>query len=86
MRGDLLGPLIRGVHRVRPANRVVVVGLGGPELVDAGGHELCALELGRAVERDHLVERPVWRALGTGSVVAHHHVDQRVVEDPEIAE
>src|SRR3954469_2768712 len=27
MRGDLLGPLIRGVHRVRPANRVVVVGL-----------------------------------------------------------
>ena len=28
VRGDLLGPLIRRVHRVRPADRVVVVGLG----------------------------------------------------------
>ncbi len=34
VRGDLLGPLVRRVHRVRPADRVVVVGLRPAELVD----------------------------------------------------
>ena len=33
VRGDLLGPLVGRVHRVRPADRVVVVGLRPAELV-----------------------------------------------------
>ena len=45
--GHLLGPLVGGVHGVGPAHRVVVVGLGRPELVDALGHELGGLELRR---------------------------------------
>ena len=32
--GDLLGPLVGRVHGVRPADRVVVVGVGAAELVD----------------------------------------------------
>ena len=34
VRGDLLGPLVGRVHRVRPADGVVVVGLGPAELVE----------------------------------------------------
>ena len=44
VRGDLLGPLVRRVHRVRPADRVVVVGLGRAELVDPRRHELGRLQ------------------------------------------
>ena len=36
VRGDLLGPLVGRVHRVRPADRVVVVGRRRAELVDVG--------------------------------------------------
>ena len=70
VRGDLLGPLVGRVHRVRPADRVVVVRLGGPEVVDALGHELDRLEPERAVENDQLVEAAVRRAFGRGAVVA----------------
>ena len=35
VRGDLLGPLVRRVHGVRPADRVVVVGFRPAQLVDA---------------------------------------------------
>ena len=59
VRGDLLGPLVRRVHRVRPADRVVVVGLGRAEHVDPRGHELGRLEPGGAVEDDQLVEAAV---------------------------
>ena len=85
VRGDLLGPLVRRVHRVRPADRVVVVRLGRPELVDLRRHELGRLERGGAVEADHLVERAVDCALGRRAVVADDVVDERVVEDVEVA-
>ena len=84
VRGDLLGPLVGRVHRVRPADRVVVVGLGRAELVEHRGHELRRLELGHRVEVRHLVEGAVERALGRGAVVADDHVDERVVERAEL--
>ena len=56
--GNLLGPLVGRVHRVGPADRVVVVRLGRAEQVDLGRHELGRLELTRAVEDEQLVERP----------------------------
>ena len=86
VRGDLLGPLVGRVHGVRPADRVVVVGLGSPEVVDALGHELHRLEPERAVEDDQLVEAAVGRALRRGAVVADDHVDQGVFEDLEVLE
>ena len=50
VRRDLLRPLVRRVHRVRPADGVVVVGRGGAEVVDLGDHELRRLEPDRAVQ------------------------------------
>ena len=86
VRGDLLGPLVRRVHRVRPADRVVVVGRRGAEVVDPGRHELGGLQLGGAVEVDQLVEAAVEIALGGRAVVADDDVDQRVVEDLQVGE
>ena len=57
-----------------------------PNGVDVRRHELRRLQLRGAVERDDLVERPVRRALRAGAVVADDHVDERVLEDPEILE
>ena len=84
VRGDLLGPLVGRVARVRPADRVVVVGLRRAELVQHGHHELRRLQRGHRVEVGHLVEGAVERALGRGTVVADDHVDQRVVEHAEL--
>ena len=47
---DLLRPLVRRVHSMCPADRVVVVRRRGAELVDLRGHELRRLERGRSVE------------------------------------
>ncbi len=86
VRGDLLGPLVRRVHRVRPADRVVVVGLRRAELVDPLGHELGRLQRAGAVERDQLVEAAVHAALGARAVVADDVVDERVLEHAEVVE
>ncbi len=86
VRGDLLRPLVGRVHRVRPADREVVVGRRCAELVDARRHELGRLERSGAVEHEHLVERSVDRALGGGAVVADDVVDERVLEDAEVVE
>ena len=83
---DLLGPLIGRVHRVRPADRVVVVGLRSTEEVDLRLQELGSLERAHAVEDRHLVEAAVRRALGRRAVVADDQVDERVVEDLQILE
>ena len=83
VRGHLLRPLERGVHRPRPADRVVVVGARRAELVELADHELGRLELGHAVEVGHLVEGAVHGALGRRAVVADDVVDDRVVEDLE---
>ena len=57
VRGDLLGPLVRRIHGMRPAHGVVVVGLRPAELVEPGQQELGRLEGRQAVEVAHLVER-----------------------------
>ena len=84
--GDLLGPLVRRVHGVGPADRVVVVGVRPAEVVEPRGHELRRLQRRGAVEVDHLVEGAVEGALGRGAVVPDDVVDEGVVEDPEVLE
>ena len=63
VRRDLLGPLVRRVHRVRPADGVVVVRLGPTELVDPGGEVLGRLQRLKTVEIAHLVVAAVERSL-----------------------
>ena len=86
VRGDLLRPLVGRVHRVRPADREVVVRLRCAEVVDARGHELGRLERRGAVEDERLVEAAVDRALGARPVVADDVVDERVLEHAEVVE
>jgi hypothetical protein len=81
---DLLGPLIRGVHGMRPAHGIVVVGLRSAQLVEPLHQELRGLDRRHAVEVEHLVERPVERALRRGAVVADDVVDQGVVEHTQL--
>src|SRR5215204_2233425 len=81
VRGYLLRPLIRRVHRMRPTHSVVVVGFGRAELLDPRRHELGRLHRRRPVQGQELVESAVQRALGGGTVVADDVVDERVVED-----
>ena len=88
VRGNLLGPLVGGVHGVRPADRIVVVGFRRAEFVDVlahvlGRHQCYDFRRG-AVERDHLVEAALGRALGAGPVVADDVVDQRIVQDLQV--
>ena len=86
VRGDLFGPLERGVHRPRPADRVVVVGARRAELVHLAQQELGSLKRGHPVEVRHLVEGAVDGALGRRPVVADDVVDDRVVEDSEVVD
>ena len=83
---DLLRPLIRRVHRARPANRIVVVGGRRAELIDARRHELGGLQGGGSVEHHQLVERPLVGALGARAIVTDDVVDERVLEHAEIIE
>ena len=81
VRSDLLGPLVRRIHRVSPADSVVVVGLRSAELVDARVQELRRLDGRGAVEVDHLVEGAVQRAFGRRAVVSDDVVDERIVDE-----
>ena len=76
--GDLLGPLERGAHGMRPGARVVVVGRGGSDFV----HPLEDLfdVLANAVEEGHLVEQALRAAFGARAVVTGDVDDHRVVE------
>ena len=84
MRRHLLGPLIRRVHRMRPADGVVVAGFRSAEVVDLAHEEFRSLEPGHSVEHGYLVEAAVRRAFRGGAVVAEDVVDQRVVEDFQV--
>ena len=70
VRRDLLGPLIRRIHRMRPADRVVVVGVRSAEVVDLALQELDRLDCRHAVQHRHFVEAAVQRSFGRGAVVA----------------
>ncbi len=84
MRGDLLGPLVRRIHGVRPAHGVVVVRFRAAQLVQPRHQELGRLQCGRAVEIDHLVVCALQRAFCGCAVVADDVVDQRVIEQIEL--
>ena len=72
--------------RVRPAHRVVVVGLDPAELVQSLRQELGGLQLREAREWRHLVEGALERTFRRGAVVADDQVDQRVVQNPRSCE
>lgn len=79
VRGDLLGPLKRRVHRVRPADGIVVVGRRPAEIVHNGQ------QVGNgfldAVGRDtDFVGHALQRAFAACTVVAHLVNDERVVQ------
>ena len=84
--GDLLGPLVRRAHRVRPAHGVVVVGLRATDLVQVLVPELRGLELVAAVggRGDHV--GAVEATLGGSAVVADDVHHQGVVEQLEVLE
>src|SRR6266705_5169516 len=65
-----LPPAERRVSRHRPAPRVVVVGAGPAQLVDARAQLTTAG--GGAVPESGVVDRPTHAALGAGAVVGHH--------------
>ena len=64
MRRNLLGPLVGRVHRMRPADGVVVVRLRPAELVEPRHQEFGGFQRGKAIEVGHLVVGAVDRALG----------------------
>ena len=76
--GDLLGPLERRVHGVRPADGIVIEGHRPTEIVHAAEHLVEVL--GNGVEEGHLVEQSYWAPLGGGAVIALDVYDERVVE------
>ena len=84
MRCHLLGPLVGRVHRMRPAHRVVIVGLDPAEFFDMRLQELRRLKIGKAGKRHQLVVGALQGALARGAVVADDQIDQRVVDDVEI--
>ena len=84
VRCDLLGPLVRRVHRVGPADRIVVVGVRRAEQVDLRRHELGRLQVRGAVQQHHLVEGAVDPALGRGAVVADHVEHQGVLQHTKV--
>jgi hypothetical protein len=85
MRCDLLGPLVRRVHRVRPADGVVVLRARRAQLVDALDHQLGRGEIGR-LGAGLVVPGADQRAFGRSAVVADEVVDERVVQDPQLGE
>ena len=87
VRGDLLGPLERRVHRPAPSRPSSGCRTSGePSSSILLDHELRRLEGGHPVEVGHLVEGAVHGALGRGAVVADDVVDDRVVEDAEVVD
>ena len=84
VRRHLLGPLIGCVHRVRPADGVVIVGFRPAQLVQSRDEEFGRFERFGTVEVDHLVEGAAERALGRCAVVTDDVEHQRIVQQPQL--
>ena len=82
--GNLLGPLIRGAHRMRPAHGIVIVGLRPAELVVPLHEEFRRFEGRQAVEIGHFVVGAVQCAFSRCAIVTDDVVDERVVENVEL--
>ena len=85
VRRDLLGPLVRRVHRVRPANGVVVECPRRTQVVDALDQEIRRDQIGRLAD-GRLVQRADQRAFRGRAVVADDVVDERVVENSKVVD
>ena len=83
---DLLGPLVRGIHGMRPADRIVVVRLRAAKLVELAYQKLGRFDGSQTVEIGHLVEAAVDGSFGRGAVVPNDVVDERIVGDAQIVE
>ena len=79
MRGDLLGPLERRVHRVRPADRIMVVVQRPAEVVHDGEQVFEAFCDTVGGDAD-FVRQALQRAFAAGAVVALDVDDERVVQ------
>jgi hypothetical protein len=84
VRRDLLGPLIGRIERVRPADGVVVERRARAQFVHAFDQQLWCREIGSFCA-GLVVPGADQRALGRGAVVADDVVDERVVQDLQIA-
>src|SRR6266849_6967422 len=82
VRGNLLGPLERSVHRVGPTDRVVIECRRATEFIHAS-HDFLEI-LRNGVEKGHFVEQALWTAFGARAIVALNVDDQRVVEFTQV--
>ena len=80
VRCDLLRPLIRGVHRVRPADGVVIVRFRATQFVDPTRHQFDRFKRGQSIERNAFIESAFKRTLARGPVVTDDVIDERVIE------
>src|SRR5437667_9244380 len=78
VRGNLLGPLERRVHRVGPTDRVVIECCRTTEFIHAAHDFLKVFRDG--VEKRHFVEQTLRSAFGARAVITLYVDDQRVVE------
>src|SRR5713226_3148262 len=78
VRGNLLGPLERRVHRMGPTDRVVIERRWATEFIHAA-HDFVEI-FRNGVEKGHLVEQALWSAFGARAVISLDVDDKRVVE------
>src|SRR5690242_4414270 len=86
MRRDLLGPLVRSVHRVRPADGVMIIRVGAAQPVQTNAQECRGLQRAEPVERNHFVESALQRAFPRSSVVADDEEDEGIVEHLQLGQ
>jgi len=79
MRCYLFGPLHRRIHRVRPTDRIMVVGARAAQLVDHREQKRNALldAIGGGAD---FVCRALQRSLGAGAIISHHENDQSIIQ------
>ena len=79
VRGDLLRPLERRIQRMRPGDRVVVVGHGSAKLVLNGQEVVEAFRDGIG-DKANLVREALQRTFGARTVIPLDEDNQRVVQ------
>jgi hypothetical protein len=75
---NLLGPLERRVHRMRPPDRVVIERRRATKLVHPA--QDFAEFFRNCVEKSHFIEQPLRSAFGARTIIALNVDDQRIVE------
>src|SRR5206468_4433387 len=83
MRRDLLGPLKRGIQRVRPANGIVWKSIWTSPVIDMIHH--LGSSANNAIQCHHLVVRSFRSSLGAGAVVAYNVDEESVIQFAHVA-